>query len=208
VDRWTWTITLPEEPDIRARCRLSFPDCRELDMHRLPNWTAAIALALALCAGSAEAGSVTYEFSLPANGEVGPITVELTVPDFLDPGGTETITSYSSSIPIDTADSAFLIFVNGSTTMVGFNSLLDTSGDIIYDSTRNGLFTFTRTPDELGVMTATGTLASNSAYDLDTLTFTGTLTVTTVPEPSALILAGAAALGCLGVRARRRRVRA
>jgi hypothetical protein len=89
-------------------------------MHRV--LSVAAAFALALCAGSAEAGSVFYVLSLPANGGVGAITMDFIVPD----GGSLSridLSSYTSALPLDIANSAFSFIFGATSDIFGFARL-------------------------------------------------------------------------------------
>ena len=170
------------------------------------------ALGVSMAAASSASAAVIYDFSLEANGDVGPVHVVLRFNDFLGNGSFvvvdpshSAVQEFSVSAPLD-PDSVAGVDVAPDATRFGiaayalgsFETLLLT---VDYPT---DFFVFDRTPTQTGTFTSTGGLVV-SDLNLDSRTPTATLTVTeVVPEPATVLLFGVAAMGAV-VRARKRR---
>jgi hypothetical protein len=165
-------------------------------------------LAACLAFAAPARADVIYDFSLPANGEVGPIEVQLTFPDFLPAGGLNVlgvtgpeVTAFSSGTPVDLPLSFVGVDIDPAVTLFGL-ALFSPSGGftLLNDSYPADFFSFVRAPNQTGTfLSSSGLVVSD--FTLATATPTATLTVTSTPEPATLLLFG---LGAVGVVARRR----
>jgi hypothetical protein len=158
------------------------------------------------------AAAVIYDFSLDANGDVGAVTIQVTVDDFLPTDGLNVfavsgpeVTAFSSGTPVD-LDSSFVgIDVIGAATLIGLR-LSSLIGDVLTTVDYPAdFFVFDRAPAQLGAVASSGGRVVSDLV-LATPTPTATLVVTkTVPEPVTAALLG---LGAFGLVAWRRRARA
>jgi hypothetical protein len=155
------------------------------------------------------AASVVYDFSLNPNGDVGAVTIQLTVDDFLPIAGLNVfdlsapeITAFSSGTPVD-LDSSFVgIDVTGAATLVGLRLTSLISEVLITVDYPADFFVFGRAPAQVGAVASSGGRVTSDLV-LVTPTPTATLVVTnTVPEPLTAALLG---LGTFGLLAWRRR---
>jgi hypothetical protein len=168
-------------------------------------WT--VLLAACLAAASPAHGAVIYDFSLPANGDVGPIAIQLTLPDFLPANGLNAFattdpeaTVFSSVTPIEPT-SVVGVDIDPGVTLFGL-ALFSPGGNftLLNRDYPADFFNFVRTPTETGTFLSSSGLVE-SDFSLDTTTPTATLTVTATPEPVTVLLFG---IGAAGMAARRR----
>jgi PEP-CTERM motif-containing protein len=166
---------------------------------------------LTLCLGlaganAATAGSIVYDFSLPSNGSVGAIDLQLTYDSFVEAGGGLNVyllselpvTSFSSGTSVNASASALGFEVDAGSTLFGFQLFAPDSSSVLGNPTYpTDFFTFTRTPDQTGTFTATGNVISSLGLDTGEPTATLVLSETgAVPEPATAALL---ALGVLGI---------
>jgi hypothetical protein len=171
----------------------------------------ALALGLVAVDSAPVAAAVVYDFSLPANGEVGAVRVVLTLPRFITPGDNLAFVPLDASLVTVTSDedidrSFSLIALNAKpgTTLFGI-ALVEVQGDLLLYTEKypDDFFAFVRTPTQTGTFTSVSGLVGTDDDELDTRTPTATLVVSgTVPEPTSVALLG---VGALGLLARRRR---
>ena len=180
------------------------------------------ATGIALCLGLTAAGStsataaVLYDFSLAANGAVGPVRIVLSFSDFVPSTGlfiipataTEVVT-LTSGTPIDPTLSVAGLDSGPAATLFGV-SLTGAGGGLVL---RNEMypadfFVFNRTPTQTGTFQSTSGLI-RSDLAIETRTPLATLVVSDdsapVPEPATIVFLGAAALGAVARRRRRTR---
>jgi len=145
------------------------------------------------------AASAIYNFSLPANGAISALSIQLTEPALLPADGlivlalTDPLVT-GLSFPtsgFNPAASVIGVQITPTTTLIGL-SLLDTSNSPLLFTTNYpaDFFMFTRTPTSTGTfLSFSGNVVSSRT--LATPTPTGSLTVTTpVPEPSTWFMLG------------------
>ena len=170
----------------------------------------ALSLGLAAAASTQAEAAVIYDFTLSANGDVGPVRVVLTSPRFISPSGLLVLPVNDPALavtsdPIDQDESYIGVDVFPGATLFGID-LRDMNGDPVLFTVEHpeDFFVFKRLPNETGTFTsAAGLVVSDD--ELDTRMPIATLVVSgtpDVPEPTTITLLGAAALGLI---ARRRR---
>jgi hypothetical protein len=180
--------------------------------------TLVVALLICLsCAKPANADAI-YDFSLPANGSVSALDIQLTFPGLLAAGGLNVIgltqplvTSLSFPTPGFTPFLSVIgIQVTPTSTLIGLSLRNAMGGPLLFTNNFPGdFFVFNRTP------LTTGTFSSVSGNVISILPLatgspTGTLTVTqtaTVPEPSTVLLFGSGLLCIASLRRLRSRRR-
>jgi hypothetical protein len=155
-------------------------------------------LLLGTTTGNPADAAVIYDFSLPANGAVGPVTIQLGFPAAVPAGGGlgvfpltgPQVVSFTSGTPIDPAASAVGFEVLSTSTLIGIalRNSADSSFVLSTISFPNDFFVFPRTPLQEGTFSSTsGTVFSD--LSLVTSTPTGQLMVSeTVPEPAAVVM--------------------
>lgn len=169
---------------------------------------------LGLAGGDRAAASIIYDVSLPSNGSVGAIDLQLTFDSFVAAGtglhvellSMIPVTSFSSVTPVDTSASAGAAEVDAGDTLLGFQLLAPDFSSVLYTPNYPAdFFDFVRTADQTGTFTATGNVTSSLALNASQPTATLVVTDTSaVPEPAAAVLSGTGLLGIAGWRIRRR----
>lgn len=158
---------------------------------------------------SSASAAVLYDFSLDANGDVGPIRILVRLDDFIDAESfivrdTTEVEEFSASPSIDESSVVGLDVIQ-TATRVGISAFLPGLDDFVL-LTRDypaDFFVFDRTPTQTGTFLSTSGLVESS-LDLDDRSPVATLTVTeVVPEPATVVLLGLAGIGAVA-RGRRR----
>jgi len=168
-----------------------------------------LGVVLLFCLSSANLAHATaiYDFSLPANGAVSSFDIELTFPDLLPAGGLMVIPVTSSQVTSLTfgtpgfspAQSVIGLQITPTSTLFGLSLRNAAFAPLLLTNAFPGdFFVVNRTP------LTTGTFSSVSGNVVSTLPLAtgspvGTLTVTSVPEPSTVLLLGAGLL-CIATR--------
>jgi hypothetical protein len=173
-----------------------------------------LTLCLGLAGANPAAASVIYDFSLPANGSVGAIDIQLTFASFVAAGAGLTVdvlsaapvTSFSSGTPVNAAGSVVGFEVDAGSTLFGVQLFSPSSASVLFTPAYPGdFFSFARTANQTGTFTATGNVTSslslNTAHPTATLVVTNT---SAVPEPATASLLGLWLLGIAGWQMRRR----
>lgn len=173
----------------------------------------ALSLGLAAATSTQAQAAVIYDFSLPANGDVGAVRIVLTTPYFIPPSGLVILptdapeVSVTSGVPLDPVESRIGVDVDSDRTLFGI-SLWDFAVDLVLltEDYPDDFFVFERTPGQTGTFTSvSGFVVSDDELatraPIATLVVSGSPDVD-VPEPATMTLLGAAALGVI---ARRRR---
>jgi hypothetical protein len=152
-------------------------------------------LVLGASRGNPAAADVIYNFSLPANGAVGAIDIQLRFPALVPAGGglsvigldSSTVVSFTSGTPINLAQSVVGLDVESTSTLLGL-ALFNSSGPVLLTSSFPAdFFVFPRTPSQLDTFpSASGTVTSS----LSLATSTPTAQLGIVPEPASLVLLG------------------
>lgn len=165
-------------------------------------------LVLLFCLSSAKLANATaiYDFNLPANGAVSSFDIELTFPDLLPAGGllvipvtSPDVTSLSFTTPGLGPFSVIGVQITPTATLFGVSLRNAAAAPLLFTVAFPGdFFVFDCTP------LTTGTFSSVSGNVVSILpratgSPVGTLTVTSVPEPSSLLLL-ASGLLCLAWR--------
>jgi len=170
-----------------------------------------LALCLGIAAARPAAASVIYDFSLPANGLVGAIDIQLTFASFVAAGAglsvdglsAAPVTSFSSGTPVNAAGSVVGFEVDAGSTLFGVDLFAPNSSTVLFNPNYPAdFFSFARTATQTGTFTATGNVTSSLA--LNTATPTATLVVTVTPEPATASLLGFCLIGIAGWQMRRR----
>lgn len=149
-----------------------------------------------------------YDFSLPANGEISALSVQLRAPTLLPAGGLLIIPATAPVLTINfpttgftPANSVIGFQVTPTATLVGL-FLTSANGPLLLNQAFPGdFFSFPRTPLQTGGFASTsGTVMS--VRTLATPNPNATLTVTEVPEPASalFLLAGLCAAGRFAMR--------
>lgn len=168
-------------------------------------------LFLSLGSANQVSAAVTFDFNLPANGDVGAISFQLTFPDYPLPGlqiffvGDPVVTSFSSGTPLDATISGIGFDVAATETLIGL-AFFDPSQTVLFTVEYPGdFFVFSRTPTDPGLF---GSLSGNviSDFTLATSTPTASLLVTesAIPEPATGAITGLALLGVASIFARKK----
>ena len=147
-----------------------------------------------------------YNFSLPANGEVSSLNLQIRAPTLLAPGGliiipltAPVVTTTFPTPGFSPANSIVGLQITPTATLIGLALGSATAPLLLTPAFPGDFFSFPRAPLSTGAFVSTsGTVTSSLA--LATPNPTAALTVTDLPEPaSALLLAfGLCAAGWLG----------
>jgi hypothetical protein len=177
------------------------------------------ATGIALCLGFTAVAStpataaVLYDFSLAANGDVGPVRIVVRLNDFLPPTGlliipatAAEVVTLTSGTPIDPTLSVAGLESGPAATLFGLRLLGPAGGEVLTTvSYPADFFVFNRTPTQTGTFQSTAGLV-RSSLAIETRAPIATLVVrddsAPVPEPATIVFLGAAALGAV-VRRRR-----
>lgn len=173
-----------------------------------------LALFLSNGAGTPASAAVIFDFSLAANGDVGAIRFQLTLPDYPLPLGLQVIdptdpivTFFNSGTPLDPTQSAIGLEITPTETLIGvafFNAASEAV--LLTEVYPDDFFVFGRTPTTSGLFSSlSGVVLSD--FTLATTNPTASLLVTesAVPEPATGVLTGLAVLGVAGLFIRGRR---
>ena len=185
------------------------------NLESIPRSWHTFGIVLTMCLGFAgvnpAAASIIYDFSVPSNGSVGAIDIQLTFASFVAAGSglsqnflsAPQVTSFNSVTPVSVGAEG--VEVNAGSTLFGL-LLLAPDSSIVLDTPGypGDLFAFARTDSQTGTFTATGNVISS--LTLGTAQPTGMLVVTdtSVPEPAAACLLGIGFLGIAGWQIRSR----
>jgi PEP-CTERM motif len=173
----------------------------------------ALCLGLTAAASTPATAAVLYDFSLAANGDVGPVRIVLSYPSFVPSGLLDVIplsdprvVTATSGTPIDTTTSVAGFEVGPTATLFGLRLLGPAGGEVLVNpSYPADFFVFNRTPTQTGTFQSTSGLV-RSSLAIETRAPVATLVVrddsAPVPEPATIVFLGAAALGAV-VRRRR-----
>jgi hypothetical protein len=172
-----------------------------------------LTLLIGLVSAGPASAAVIFDFSLPANGDVGAFSVQLQFDDYPTPSGLlvfnlldPEVISFSSDTTIDPSTSVIGFEVTPTQTLIGLNLANSDPIAVLFTvDYPNDFFTFNRTETEDGVFNSiSGTVASD--LSLNTTTPEGTLTVSSeVPEPATTALLGLGFLGIAGFARRQKR---
>ena len=170
---------------------------------------------LLFCLSSANLAhaSAIYNFSLPANGAVSSFDIQLSAPDLLPADGllvipvtSSVVTSLTFGTPgFSPVQSVIGLQITPTSTLVGLSLRNAAFAPLLLNvAFPDDFFVFNRTP------LTTGTFSSVSGNVVSTLSLAtanpvGTLTVTSVPEPSTVLLLGSGLLCIARRRLRNRR---
>ena len=168
----------------------------------MKRFTFGVVLLFCLSSANRASAAVIYDFSLPTNGAVSPFDIQLTFPDLLPADGlmvfpvtSPVVTSLTFGTPGFTpAQSVIGLQITPTTTLFGVSLRNAMFAPLLFTIAFPGdFFVFNRTPLTTGTFSsASGNVAS--ILPLTTGSPTGTLSVTTVPEPSTVLLLGSGLL--------------
>ncbi|WP_031494817.1 PEP-CTERM sorting domain-containing protein [Bryobacter aggregatus] len=170
-----------------------------------------LTLSLGLSAVKPAEAAVLYEFSLPANGDIGPVQVQFTFANFsatpnlvIVPANTSSLTFLADPL-VSAGNSVLGLMIESTTTYFGIDLKTSSNQSVLYTPAYpTDFFTFTRGVAETGTFTATGYVTSH--FGLDIAFPTATLTVSEisdVPEPATLSLVGICLVGAAAWRKRK-----
>jgi hypothetical protein len=167
-----------------------------------------IIIAVLVCLWNPNTAEATgiYTFSLPANGAISALTIQITEPALIPADGLIVISLTDPVVTLlsfpttgfNPADSVIGIQILPTVTQVGLFLVDSTSAALLFTPAFPGdFFMFSRTPTGVGMfLSSSGNVVSSRT--LGTSSPTGVLTVTSttaVPEPSTLLLMGFSLLG-------------
>ena len=168
---------------------------------------------LFLFAATASSAAVVYDLSLPENGNVDAIHVQLTVQGYLV-GGLDLFFVGDPEVTLFSSGSTALPFavigvaVSPSVTLFGA-ALADASGNfaVLNPNFPDDFFVFNRVPNQNGTFfSVSGNVAADPPFMLDTTTPTAQLVVSgePVPEPASILTFATGAMVFALVRSRKR----